>query len=152
MTFLKKEKYLLKVVKEFFETRLNELCDFINNLSCDTICLLPTCHMCDVLNTAMLSRIASKEILLIAEDMIDCVPYIKKRVSKVLTDNDDTRTNTRTGLSKQIIIKIGAKVMIRHNIDANLGLVNGTIVTVTSVVQDATTNYIEKTNFFYHLV
>jgi len=31
--------------------------------------------MCDVLNTAMLSRIASKEILLIAEDTIDCVSY-----------------------------------------------------------------------------
>jgi len=44
---------------------------------------------------------------------IDCVPYIKKRVTKVLTDNDD---NTGTaGLSKQIIIKIKAKVMIRRN-------------------------------------
>jgi len=40
------------------------------------MCLLPTCHMCDVLNTAMLNRITSKEILLIAEDTIDCVPYI----------------------------------------------------------------------------
>jgi len=39
--------------------------------------------MCDVLNTVILSRIVSKEILLIAEDMIDCVPYIKKRVTKL---------------------------------------------------------------------
>jgi ATP-dependent DNA helicase PIF1 len=53
--------------KDSFETRLNEICDFIDSLPSDTVCLLPTCHMCDVLNTAMLSRIASKEILLIAE-------------------------------------------------------------------------------------
>jgi len=44
--------------------------------------LLPTCHICDVLNAAMLSRTASKEILLIADDTIDCVPYIKKRNNK----------------------------------------------------------------------
>jgi len=49
-----------------------------------TVCLLPTCHMCDVLNAAILSRIASKEILLITEDTIECIPYIKKKVLKVL--------------------------------------------------------------------
>jgi len=73
-------------------------------LSSDTICLLPTCHICDVLN--MLSRIASKEIL-ITEDEIECIPYIKKRILKVLMDNDDDNIRT-IGLSKQISIKIGA--------------------------------------------
>jgi len=52
---------------ESFETRLNELCDFINNLP--SVCLLPTC-------VTFCNRIASKKILLIAEDTIDCVPYI----------------------------------------------------------------------------
>jgi len=40
--------------------------------------------------------------------------------------------------------------MIRRNI-ANLGLVNGTIAIVISVVQDTNIDYIEK-SFFYHLV
>jgi len=137
------EKRKISFKGQSFETRLNELCDFINNLPSDTVCLLPTCHMCDVLNAAMLDRIASKEILLIAEDTIDCISYIKKRVTKVLTDNDDDNTRT-AGLSKQITIKVGAKVMIRRNIDASLGLVNGTIATVISVVQDKTNDYIEK--------
>jgi len=78
VTFLKKEK---SFKGESFETRLNKLCDFINNLPFDTFYLLPTCHMCDVLNTAMLNRIASKEILLIAEDTIGCVPYMYKKKS-----------------------------------------------------------------------
>jgi len=52
------------------------------NLSSDTVCLLRTCYMCDVLNIAILNRIYyniiknniininSKEVLLIAEDTI----------------------------------------------------------------------------------
>jgi hypothetical protein len=82
--------------------------------------------MCDVLNAAMLSCIASKKILLIAEDTIECVSYIKKKVLKVLANNDEDNSKT-AGLSKQIAIKIGAKVMIRRNIDASLDLVNDTI-------------------------
>jgi len=129
--------------EDSFESRLNELCNFIDNLPSDTVCLLPTCHMCNVLNAAMLSRIASKEILLIAEDTIDCIPYIKKKVLKVLANNDDDNSKT-AGLSKQIAIKIEAKVMIRRNIDASLGLVNGTIAKVISIVQDVSTGYVEK--------
>ncbi|XP_070528302.1 ATP-dependent DNA helicase pif1-like [Cardiocondyla obscurior] len=125
------------------ESRLKELCDFINNCSSDAVCLLPARHMCDALNTAMLSRIDSKEILLIAKDTIDCTLYLKKKVLKVLSNNDDDNSKT-AGLSKIIVIKIGAKVMIRRNIDATLGLVNGTIATVVSVVQDISTDCVEK--------
>ncbi|XP_071653581.1 ATP-dependent DNA helicase PIF1-like, partial [Temnothorax longispinosus] len=102
-----------------------------------------TRYLCDVLNTAMLSRIASKEILLIAQDTFDCDNYIKRKVQKRLTDNEDDDTNT-AGLLKQITIKIGAKVMIRRNIDVTLGLANGTIATVISVVRDISTDCVEK--------
>ena len=137
------EKRKISFIGKSFEERLGELCNFIDNLPSDTVCLLPTCHMCDVLNNAMLSRIASKEILLIAEDEIECIPYIKKRITKVLADNDDDNSRT-AGLFKRITIKIGAKIMIRRNIDASLGLINGTIATVISVVQDPSTDYVEK--------
>ena len=99
--------------------------------------------MCNILHDAMLSRIVSKEILLIAEDTIECIPYVKKKVLKVLSNNDNDNSRT-AGLSKQITIKIGAKVMIRRNIDASLGLVNGTIAKVISIVQDTSTDYVEK--------
>jgi len=66
--------------------------------------------MCDVLNTAMLNRISSKEILLIAEDEIEYISYITKRVSKILTDDDNNNSRTAE-LPKQISIKIGVKVI-----------------------------------------
>jgi len=69
----------------------------------------------------------------------------KKKVTKILTDNDDDNTRT-AGLSRQIIIKVRAKVMIRRNTDVTLDLVN-TIATVISVVQDTTIDYIEEIKF-----
>ncbi|KAL6418776.1 hypothetical protein ACFW04_011767 [Cataglyphis niger] len=117
-----------------FESRLNELYNFIDNLPSDTVCLLLTCRMCDVLNDAILNRIVSKEILLIAKDTIECIPYVKKKVLRVFNKN----------LSKQMTIKIRAKVMIWRNIDTSLGLVNSSIATVISIIQDISTDYVEK--------
>jgi len=59
-----------------------------------------------------------------------------------LSDNNDNNSS-RAGLAKQITIKIEAKV-IRRNIDASLGLVNGTIAKVISVIQDISNDYVEK--------
>jgi len=64
-----------------------------------------------------------------------------------LTNNNDDNTKT-AGLLKQIIIKIGTKLMIKRNTDISLSLVNDTFATIISVVQDATTNYIEKIKLF----
>ncbi|XP_020297669.1 uncharacterized protein LOC109862139 [Pseudomyrmex gracilis] len=127
------------------ESRLNELCNFISDFPTDTVCLLPTCHMCDVLNAAMLNRIAAEKIVLIAEDKINCNRFVEKKVVKTLSSHEDDTSRT-AGLLKKLIIKIGAKVMIRRNIDASKGLVNGTIGKVISVVKDIWNNNIEKIN------
>lgn len=126
-----------------FDSRLKDLCNFINNFSSDTVCLLPSCYMCDILNNTMLNRIPSTEILLIAEDTIECISYVKKKVLNLLSDTDDDNSRTAE-LSKRITIKIEAKVMIRRNIDATLGLVNGTIAKGVSVTEDTSINRIEK--------
>lgn len=53
--------------------------------------------MCD---TAMLNRIASKKML-ITEDT-KCNPYVKKKILKILSDNNDDNYNNKTSLLKQI--------------------------------------------------
>jgi len=73
-----------------FESRLNELCILLMIYRW-TLCLFIAyyCYMYDILNSAMLNRISEKEIILVAEDTIDCIPYVKKKVLKVLSNNDD---------------------------------------------------------------
>ena len=123
--------------------RLNELCNYMNQLPIDTICLLPTCYLCKVLNTAMLDRVDGDEILLIAEDDVDCPPTMKKKVQKILEEKDDKVSET-AGIERVIAIKIGVKVMIRRNIDVTLGLVNGTIGKVVAVNRAADGNRIDS--------
>ncbi|KYN29042.1 hypothetical protein ALC57_01533 [Trachymyrmex cornetzi] len=111
---------------------------YMNQLPVDTICLLPfkivhgMCYLCKVLNTTMLDKIDGDEIRLIAEDDVDCAPAMKKKVYKILKDEDDNVSET-AGSERVIAIKIGAKAMIRRNIDVTLGLVNGTIGNVVAV-------------------
>ena len=79
----------------------------------------------------MLNRIDSTEIKLIAQDAIDC----KKAYTKVLKilKADDENSNHTAGLARIIIVRIGARGMIKRNIDVTIGLVNGSIGTIVSV-------------------
>ncbi|XP_034952424.1 ATP-dependent DNA helicase PIF1-like [Chelonus insularis] len=80
----------------------------------------------------MLKKISSSEIYLVANDTIDCPKNFAKKRSTLWKklENDDTRT---AGLAKNIVVIIGAKIMIRRNIDVTLGLVHGAIGTIMSV-------------------
>ncbi|XP_066600982.1 ATP-dependent DNA helicase pif1-like [Prorops nasuta] len=98
------------------EDRMQELCDYISVLSSDTVCLLPTCSQCDTLNEAILSNV------------------FKGKVLQVLNSEDEDSSRI-AGLSRIIRIKLGARIMLRRNIDITLGLVNGTIATVKSVTR-----------------
>ena len=49
------------------------------------------------------------------------------------TPTDDENSNRTVGLSRIITVKVGARVMIRRNIDVTIGLVIGSIGTIVSV-------------------
>ena len=112
--------------------RMKEVAQKLSELPPDTVCLLPTRNMCDQLNKEMLRNLSGDEIRCIASDTVDCPVNLKSKVSKMLMKYGDDSTNT-AGLEKELVIKLGCKVMLRRNIDITLGLVNGAIGTVKSV-------------------
>ena len=112
--------------------KMKEVVQKISEVPSHTVCLLPTRNMCNQLNKEMLCNLPGDEIRCIASDTVDCPLNLRSKVSKMLMKYGDDSTNT-AGLEKEIIIKIGSKVMLRRNIDITLGLVNGAIGTVTSV-------------------
>jgi len=62
---------------------------------------------------------------------------------KILNKDDEDSSRT-AGLARIITIKLGARIMVRRNIDVSLGLVNGTIGTITSIMRSAIDNEVEK--------
>lgn len=94
----------------------------------------------------MLRRISSDEVQLISRDILDCPEYLKKRVKKLL-DQDEEDNSQTAGISIVIIVKVGAKVMLRRNIDITLGLVNGAIGEIAGFSKESNTDDIEKIQF-----
>ena len=87
--------------------------------------------MCNKLNREVLRSLPGNEIRMLAIDTVNCPTYLRHKVSKKLEKCSDDSTIT-AGL-ENVIIKVGCKVMLRRNIDVTLGLVNGSIGTVSSV-------------------
>ncbi|XP_066596834.1 uncharacterized protein [Prorops nasuta] len=141
---------MIKLHDSDYNVRIYELCYYILKLPADTVCIFATCEKCNFLNATMLQNIPSEEIKLIAKDSVDCPSYLRKKAEQVLIKNDETdEDSTRTaGLGRVITVKIGAKIMIRRNIDVSLGLVNGTMATVVSVKRsiDNNQNDVESNN------
>ncbi|XP_044582956.1 ATP-dependent DNA helicase PIF1-like [Cotesia glomerata] len=128
-----------------YNEKLHEICNYIDKLPSDSVCIVPTCKQCDLINSVMTSKISSEEIVLTARDHLDCNKSLIKKVSNTLNKIEDNASQS-AGLAKTITIKIGAKVMLRRNIDVTLGLVNGTIGTVKSVSKSIDGSEIQAIN------
>jgi len=103
------------------------------------VILLPRTDQCDKINTALLAQLDSEIVDLMAADTLDTVvdknllPKVNKAYKKV--DEDITRT---AGLDKCLRVCIGARVMLKRNINVEAGLVNGAIGLVTGFQKSKT--------------
>ena len=126
------EKRLIPMMSKNAQERLKDIGNYLADLPFDTTCLCATGNQCNNLNKEMLSRLKGDDIKLMARDSIDCRPYMRNRVTKLLEDYrvDCSRT---AGMETTITVKIGAKVMLRRNIDLTKGLVNSAIGEIKEV-------------------
>ena len=99
------------------------------------VCLLPTRKACSVINNEMLAQLDSEVHELLCTDEVDetsgTLKWNKKAAERLEKLNRDC--NMTAGLEAKLSLAVGARVMLRRNIDTKTGLVNGAIGTVRSI-------------------
>ena len=99
------------------------------------VCLFPRRKTCDDFNNEMLSRLTSQVHQLLCTDEVDEThstrKWNKKAAEQLEKLNKDC--NMTAGLEAKLVLAVGARVMLRRNVDTNAGLVNGAIGTVLSI-------------------
>ena len=99
------------------------------------LCLFPTRKSCQEFNSKMLSRLEAevKEIPCIDEvdETSGTFKWSKKATEEMKKLNRDC--NLTAGLEAILQIAVGARVMLRRNIDTGIGLVNGAVGTVVTI-------------------
>ena len=99
------------------------------------VCLFPTCKACQDHNTKMLGALDTKLESFKCIDAIDETTgtrkWNKKAADALNKVNKDC--NLTAGLVAELTVAVGARVMLRRNIDTKRGLVNGSIGTIAAI-------------------
>ena len=104
------------------------------------MCLFPTRKACDDLNNEMVTRLTSEVHELVCTDEVDETASTRKWNKKATEHLEKLNKdcNMTAGLEAKLTLAVGARVMLRRNMDTKTGLVNGAIGTVLSI----TVNYV----------
>ena len=99
------------------------------------VCLFPTREQCDRVNEQMLQGLNTEIQQITCSDEIDETKstrtWGKKAAEQLERLNKDC--NNTAGLQALLKVAVGARVMLRRNIDTKAGLVNGAIGTVVAI-------------------
>jgi len=99
------------------------------------VCLFPTQKACQDFSQQMLSALDTELHKIVCVDEIDEISSSRKWSKKAEKELDklNKNSNLTAGLEAELTLVVGARVMLRRNIDTKQGLVNGAIGTVTSI-------------------
>ena len=102
------------------------------------VCLFPTRKACKHFNDQMLKLLPSECCEILCSDEVDetysTSKWNKKALEQLEKLNKDC--NLTAGLEAKLILAVGARVMLRRNINTKSGLVNGAIGTVLHITQN----------------
>ena len=70
--------------------RMKEVVAKLTELPEDTVCLLPTRHMCDEINSEVLKGLTGQQYSIAAEDSVDCSTSLMQKVKKNWLNNQKT--------------------------------------------------------------
>ena len=120
-----------RVIEGTIGDKFKELCESGNV----PVCLLPTRKACVEFNLEMLNKLDTKIHKIFCVDEIDETMgtrrWSKRSAEQLQKLNKDS--NLTAGLEAELVVAIGARVMLRRNIDTKHGLVNGAIGTVVNI-------------------
>ena len=97
------EKHIVPFNSDSVTGRMQEVVAGIAKLPNDTVCLLPTRHMCEQLNNCMLKNLPGKKVQLIGVDTVDYLVHLRQKVSKKLGEYSEDSSFT-AGLEKSVIM------------------------------------------------
>ena len=119
------------MIKDTVITKFKELSEAGNI----PICLFPTRKACDQHNLEMLNSLDTEIHKIACIDEIDETMgsrrWSKRSAEQLNKLNKDC--NLTAGLEAELVIAIGARVMLRRNLDIKKGLVNGAVGTVLNI-------------------
>jgi len=109
----------------------------LQSLGMTPVCLFPTRKQCDKVNNDMLDLLANVVHVVPCTDEIDETKSTAKWQQKAAQQLDKLNRdcNNTAGLEAILRLAVGARVMLRRNIDVKAGLVNGAIGTIHAVLQ-----------------
>ena len=104
----------------------------------DCVCLLPTHEKVDRFNDCMLSMLKAKGVEIVEIEAIDRdinnKMKVSKRPKKVRAEEWKKKSSETAGLDALLKIGVGARVMLRRNLNVEKGFVNGSLGTVKKIL------------------
>ena len=96
------------------------------------VCLFPTGKACHDFNMEMLNYLTSKIHELVCTDEVDETISIRKWNKKASEQLEKLNSdcNKTAGLEAKLSLAVGARVMLRRNLDTKSGLVKCTIIII----------------------
>ena len=122
-----------RVIEGTVVAKFEELCE----AGTIPVCLFPTRKACDKHNLEMLNNLDTNIHKIPCIDEIDetlgARRWSKRSAEQLKKLNKDC--NLTAGLEAELVVAVGARVMLRRNIDTKKGLVNGAVGTVLNITR-----------------